>query len=364
MVLHEIGHGLGFTTFVDRSTGAKLRGFDDSYMLNLEDHSLAMDWPAMTDQQGLDSMTDTGDLHWIGPSASSNSGTLFNGVVNTNHIRMYAPDPFEPGSSVVHWDALLAPNELMEPFATEDVDDRVTNDLLRDIGWTISGQVSANNPPIPPNIFCSMPELDIPDGAAGGATDTLTIPDTALLANIAIKIRARHDLVNDLSTTLQHAGKSVMLFDQPLQADSSLCSGFDLNVTLWDDAADSAQNSCNILNIPALAGLLQPAEFLDTFDGQNLNGGWTLTIADNVSGNTGSLREWCILPISQGICDGANVSYSGPDIPAPQSLVCNVGSGHFSDFTMACSLNINSSGHVVLNGPFSVSGTMNIDMTP
>src|SRR4029077_5248591 len=30
VVLHELGHGLGFLTFVDVSTGAKLGGFDDT----------------------------------------------------------------------------------------------------------------------------------------------------------------------------------------------------------------------------------------------------------------------------------------------------------------------------------------------
>src|SRR5262249_7430517 len=46
VVLHELGHGLGFLTFVDPSTGAKALGFDDTFMLNLEDKSLGLLWPA------------------------------------------------------------------------------------------------------------------------------------------------------------------------------------------------------------------------------------------------------------------------------------------------------------------------------
>ncbi len=38
-VLHELGHGLGFATYVDDITGAKFLGFDDVFMLQLEDHS-------------------------------------------------------------------------------------------------------------------------------------------------------------------------------------------------------------------------------------------------------------------------------------------------------------------------------------
>lgn len=39
VVLHELGHGLGFLTFVSLSTGAKLVGRNDVFMLNLENHN-------------------------------------------------------------------------------------------------------------------------------------------------------------------------------------------------------------------------------------------------------------------------------------------------------------------------------------
>ena len=52
-VLHEIAHGLGFTTGVDRETGEKLPGSDgmgrdDVYMKNLENHSTGELWPDMS----------------------------------------------------------------------------------------------------------------------------------------------------------------------------------------------------------------------------------------------------------------------------------------------------------------------------
>ena len=109
-----------------------------------------MNWPAMTDSQRLASATDTGDLHWTGPSAVGNAGVLTAGVGVSNHIRMYAPNPVEGGSSVSHWDTALTPNELMEPFATPDLADLVTYNLLRDIGWTVSGPVTDSTPVPPP----------------------------------------------------------------------------------------------------------------------------------------------------------------------------------------------------------------------
>jgi hypothetical protein len=119
VVLHEIGHGLGFQTFVNMSTGSKFGtpGRDDAYMVNLEDHSLPQSWSAMTNTERLTSITDTGDLHWTGTNVTSLIGD-YTGGVNQGHIRMYAPDPVQGGSSVSHFSNAVAPNELMEPFDT------------------------------------------------------------------------------------------------------------------------------------------------------------------------------------------------------------------------------------------------------
>jgi hypothetical protein len=54
---------------------------------------------------------------------------------------MYAPDPYQPGSSVSHWDTSLFPNQLMEPAINADLTHEVTPPqdltfpLLLDIGW-------------------------------------------------------------------------------------------------------------------------------------------------------------------------------------------------------------------------------------
>jgi hypothetical protein len=56
-------------------------------------------------------------------------------------VKLYAPDPEEPGSSRAHWDTTATPNLLMEPFinddlrATETLD--LTPSLLRDLGWRL-----------------------------------------------------------------------------------------------------------------------------------------------------------------------------------------------------------------------------------
>jgi hypothetical protein len=71
---------------------------------------------------------------------------------------MFAPSPFQGGSSVSHFDATAAPNLLMEPSINADLTQSVTLDplpipglvlrsdltfaLFEDIGWTFLGPTS------------------------------------------------------------------------------------------------------------------------------------------------------------------------------------------------------------------------------
>ena len=54
---------------------------------------------------------------------------------------MYAPNPFQGGSSVSHFDVRTFPNALMEPAINADLTHEVTvpfdltYQLLKDIGW-------------------------------------------------------------------------------------------------------------------------------------------------------------------------------------------------------------------------------------
>jgi len=145
-VLHEIGHGLGFATFVDPESGALFFGQDDIFMSFLEDHSTGMLWPNMNSAQRTASTIDTADLHWTGPNVVAASGALSSGAHPSGHVRMYAPNPVEPGSSVSHWDTALNPDELMEPFLINGAGSSLTQELLTDIGWTLSGDPGSCTP--------------------------------------------------------------------------------------------------------------------------------------------------------------------------------------------------------------------------
>lgn len=137
VVLHELGHGVGFLTFVNLATGAKMLGSDDTFMLNLEDHSTGKRYPAMTDAERVTASTDTGDLHWVGQNVVAKGVFLTAGRVQpSGHVEMFAPNPQQPGSSVSHFSTSLSPNELMEPSYTgANHDPRLATALMADIGW-------------------------------------------------------------------------------------------------------------------------------------------------------------------------------------------------------------------------------------
>jgi hypothetical protein len=91
----------------------------------------------MTNGQRITASKATGALHWIGPYVRAGSSVLTDGRVG-DHVRMYAPNPQQAGSSVSHFDTALAPNQLMEPFYTVPIHTPVLEiRLFRDIGWLL-----------------------------------------------------------------------------------------------------------------------------------------------------------------------------------------------------------------------------------
>ena len=66
VLLHELGHGLGFTSFVDNNSGALYSGFDDVFTAHLYDDQTNMLWSAMTDTQRAASVQNVRHLVWQG----------------------------------------------------------------------------------------------------------------------------------------------------------------------------------------------------------------------------------------------------------------------------------------------------------
>src|SRR5262249_54513707 len=71
------------------------------------------------------------------------------GLTANKHVQMFAPNPFQGGSSVSHWNDVAYPNLSMEPAINSDLTDSIdlTDALFRDIGWL--PRLLAVPPPVP-----------------------------------------------------------------------------------------------------------------------------------------------------------------------------------------------------------------------
>jgi hypothetical protein len=148
VAIHEILHGLGVSSWV-LSNGALNAGLMDAYSSNLYDQTTSKNWGSMSNSERLNSMTNTNNLVWSGANVNNSSvaSALTNGL-NSGKVEMYAPSPYESGSSVSHFSKDATPNEIMEPGYTEFLTTPgMATQLLQDMGWA---QVSApaNNAPV------------------------------------------------------------------------------------------------------------------------------------------------------------------------------------------------------------------------
>lgn len=138
LVLHELGHGLGFSTFVNGENGSRPNDLNDIYMRNLRDTEVDLGWDEMTDAERADSAINDPNLVWTGANVAANDSDFVGdpAAFSEGFLRMHAPAPLNPGSSVSHWAAgpwVL----LMEPSLSFSLFDQVdlTIDLFADIGW-------------------------------------------------------------------------------------------------------------------------------------------------------------------------------------------------------------------------------------
>src|SRR5688500_9622948 len=138
VVLHELGHGLGFSSFVNGSTGALNGGFPDVYSRFMFDQTSGLYWYQMTVAQRQASAVNNGNVFWDGPNVKIASAYLTGGRdAATGRVALYTPAAFSPGSSISHFSTAAAPNLLMEPNINPGL--AITGDLarqqMRDIGW-------------------------------------------------------------------------------------------------------------------------------------------------------------------------------------------------------------------------------------
>lgn len=138
VLLHELGHGLGFASFVNGSTGALGGGIPDIYTRFMFDRTQNKYWADMTNAERQASALNTGNVLWDGQNVKIGSGFLTGGrEISTGRVQLFTPNPLQSGSSISHWNTTASPNLLMEPSINAGLP--LTLDLtrqqMRDIGW-------------------------------------------------------------------------------------------------------------------------------------------------------------------------------------------------------------------------------------
>lgn len=166
IALHEIGHGLGFTalTSFDDDTGiGALNNFGgvstySNRMVNGNGDRLTdFEDPSVT----LGNQFQNEDLFVDGPLAVQ--------ALNGELPQLFAPNPFQGGSSISHWDETAFPagdiNSLMSPQVGTaesifDIGD-ITRGHFRDMGWILNGDAVAPLLISPNSISTTLPINEI-----------------------------------------------------------------------------------------------------------------------------------------------------------------------------------------------------------
>lgn len=182
-LMHELGHGLGFAALLCTTSGGCTNtnpptpqggyffGIPDSWADFLRDNNVEGSgvngrWIELTDAQRAAALTRDPNIVWDGMSVTTNIGAQAAAALDETRLRMFAPNPFQSGSSISHFHEAAVPNLLMEPFADADVflQTDLTDCLFADIGWISSRCATVINTAPTLDAIASPPAIPVDSG--------------------------------------------------------------------------------------------------------------------------------------------------------------------------------------------------------
>ncbi|MEM9301594.1 MAG: Ig-like domain-containing protein [Pseudomonadota bacterium] len=171
VVLHELAHGLGFTSLVDESDGTFPFDTPSAFDLLVFDTQFNRFWTDLSNSQRAASAVNDPDVVWDGEAVAAVADEFTGTGFRQGSLRLHAPGTIEPGSSISHFTEDASPDLLMEPalgdlvFAETDV----TVPLFEDIGWPLLG----NRPPIAGDDALLLDEAESVQQTTGGQSNLL-----------------------------------------------------------------------------------------------------------------------------------------------------------------------------------------------
>ena len=278
--LHELGHGLGFTSGIAQ-TGGLSGGFPVIYDRQLaEPNTSPAAIASMNDTQRAAAIV-SGNLQWVGAEVVAAMG---------GNVPMYAPSPYEEGSSVSHWDTSVSPNELMEPFASDPfLDIGLEKKAFADMLWPIAGAEGEGEGEGEGENCNTYSSTNVPRAidfiAQQITTSTLSVAESVAIADVNVTVNITYPFVGDLTIQLQGPTGLTVLLASNVGGNSA-----NFTSTAFDDQAATAISAGSA----PYTGSFQPAGNLSAFNGTNANGTWTLRVQTDDFFETGSLTAWSI----------------------------------------------------------------------
>ncbi|MGD9583559.1 MAG: proprotein convertase P-domain-containing protein [Lysobacterales bacterium] len=228
----------------------------------------------------------------------------------------------------------LVPEEAFGAFRGEDPNGTwtitISDDLAGDGGsldaWTLDVFTLASAPIETTSAFSNNTPVPIADVAASSSTIVVSGAGTTL-TSVDLLTAIQHTFAADMDITLTSPAGTIVT----LGTDNGAGNDDVYNGTAWDDQANPGgqvpyTTNNGLVTDQLYANLvtatpLVPEGALSAFLGQDPNGTWTLTVTDDLAGDTGSINNWT-LNVTTGVGNVPPVfAYS----PAPTGTVGFVG---------------------------------------
>jgi VCBS repeat-containing protein len=192
VLMHEVGHGMGFYDNINTDGTWYRGGVPGIYDRNLELGPGGADLDTMSNAARASAIVSR-NLYWSGAL-----GTVGNGGAG---VKMYAPNPFEQGSSVSHLDQTVFGALMMSPMysgVTHSLHD-IEKGILADMGWDVPSVAPAPPAPAPapPLTLDTMQSYaidrivyshhSISDNAPGQGSAAYTLPLDVSSSSLSLK---------------------------------------------------------------------------------------------------------------------------------------------------------------------------------
>ncbi len=142
-MMHELGHGLGFVSLINVTTGAMPSSRPTIFDRFAFDGAQGLYLSQMTNAQRQSAVRAGANLVFDGAATNARAQEVWTaGFGFGGFTRLYAPSTVQPGSTLSHFDTSASPNALMEPALTASlrgtVDIDLTPSFMQDIGWLVA----------------------------------------------------------------------------------------------------------------------------------------------------------------------------------------------------------------------------------